>query len=229
MSIRNLLTGRTRNKVFAIASVGLVVGVGAAMTLATWTDTEWDYAGLGNVPGLGTSTFVVQQDTTNPYTGDAFGTFHTNPGNSLEFSVGALTLSPGASVAAPVALETTTPSVAGSLQLEAAVPATGVTSDDPTSALWNDLQVQVGWVSVAPNDDVPACTTSLANYTSITMTTSPTAQGLSAVPAVGTQPLMAATGNVLHYCFVVSMPDDAPSSLQGLTVAPAWQFSAVSN
>jgi hypothetical protein len=49
------------------------------------------------------------------------------------------------------------------------------------------------------------------------------------VPATGTQVLQAATGNVLHYCFVVTLPANASNSLQGLTVAPAWQFSAVSS
>lgn len=216
---------RTRNKVMAIASAGLVVGVGAAMTLATWTDTEWDYAGAGGLPGLGTSTFVVQQDATNPYTGAAFGNFHTNPGNSLNFQTGALTLSPGDSVAAPVAFETTSASIAGTLQLKAAVAASGVTTNDPTNALWNALTLQVGWTSVAPGGVVPSCTASLTGFTPITMTGS----GLGAVPATATQTLQAATGNVLHYCFVVSLPAGSPNTLQGLTVAPAWQFSAVSS
>ncbi|HEX4442056.1 MAG TPA: acyl-CoA dehydrogenase [Galbitalea sp.] len=228
MNLRNLLHGRARNKVFAITSAGLVVGVGAAMTLATWTDTEWDFAGLGNVPGLGTSTFVVQQDASNPYTGTEFGNFNSNPGNSLTFTTGALALSPGVSVAAPVALETTAPSIAGTLQLEAAVPATGVTSNDTTNHLWNELQLQVGWVSTTPGETVPDCTTSLAGYTSIVLDTT-TTPGLGATPAVGTQDLEAASGNTLHYCFVVTLPADADSSYQGLTVAPAWQFSAVSD
>jgi predicted ribosomally synthesized peptide with SipW-like signal peptide len=210
----------------AIASAGLVVGVGAAMTLATWTDTEWDYAGAGNgLPGLGTSTFVVQQDATNPYTGAAFGNFHTNPGNALDFETGALVLSPGDSVTAPVAYETTSDSVAGTLQLQAAVKASTIPSNDTGDALWNALVLQVGWMSVAPGGTVPACTASLTGFAPIAMT----GTGLSAVPAATTQTLQAATGNVLHYCFVVTLPAGSPDSLQGRTVAPAWQFSAVSS
>jgi hypothetical protein len=220
-----LRNSRTRNKVLAISSAGLVVGVGAAMTLATWTDTEWDFAGAGTVPGLGTSTFIVQQDASNPYTGTHFGNFHANPGNSLDFEIGALVLSPGDSVAAPVALETTTDSVAGTLQLQAAVAASGVTSNDPTNDLWNDLQLTVGWVSVTPGDPVPTCDKTLSGFAPITMT----GTGLGAVPDVATQTLQAATGNVLHYCFVVTMPLGSPATLQGLTVAPAWQFNAVSS
>ena len=220
-----LRSSRTRNKVLAITSAGLVVGVGAAMTLATWTDTEWDFAGAGGVPGLGTSTFIVQQDVTNPYTGAAFGNAHSNPGKTLDFETGALVLSPGDSVAAPVAYETTPASVAGTLQLNAAVAATGVTANDPTNALWNALVLQVGWMSAAPGVTPPACTSTLTGFTSIALT----GTGLGAVPAVGTQTLQAATGNVLHYCFVVALPAGSPNSLQGLTVAPAWQFSAVSS
>ncbi len=220
-----LRQSRTRNKVLAISSAGLVVGVGAAMTLATWTDTEWDFAGAGTLPGLGTSKFIVQQDASNPYTGTHFGNFHTNPGNSLDFEIGALVLSPGDSVAAPVALETTPDSVAGTLQLQAAVAASGVTSNDPTNALWAALQLQVGWVSVTPGDPVPACDATLSGFASIPMT----GTGLGAVPDPATQTLQAATGNVLHYCFVVTMPAGSPDTLQGLTVAPAWQFNAVSS
>ncbi len=225
----NLLTtlrnSRTRNKALAITSAGLVVGVGAAMTLATWTDTEWDFAGAGNTPGLGTSTFVVQQNVANPYSGVGFDNNHSNPGDSLDFETGALVLSPGDSVAAPVAYETTQPSVAGTLQMQAAVAASGITTNDPTGALWAALQLQVGWVSVTPGDPVPTCDASLSGFASIPMTGS----GLGAVPDTATQTLLAATGNVVHYCFVVTLPLGSPSSLQGLTVAPAWQFNAVSS
>lgn len=219
-------TASTRNKVLAILAAGLVVGVGATVTLATWTDTEWVYGGNGaGGPGVGTSTFAVQQDATNPYTGAVFADYPTNPGNSLAFGTGALALTPGDSVAAPVALRTTAASVAGTLQLQAAVAATGVTVTDPAGALWDALELQVGWVSVAPAGTVPACTATLAGFTSIALT----GTGLGAVPATGTQALQAVSGNVLHYCFVVSLPATAPTSLQGLTVAPAWQFAAVSS
>jgi hypothetical protein len=56
-----------------------------------------------------------------------------------------------------------------------------------------------------------------------------TGTGLGAVPAVGTQVLQGATGNVLHYCFVITLPAGSPDTLQGRTVAPAWQFNAVSS
>jgi hypothetical protein len=216
---------RTRNKVMAVASAGLVVGVGAAMTLATWTDTEWDFAGAGGVPGLGTSTFVVQQNVANPYSATGFNQNHNNPGDALDFETGALTLSPGDSVAAPVAYQTTSASIAGTLQLQAAVPASGVTANDPTNALWNALQLKVGVVSVTPTGVTPACTASLTGFSSIPMT----GTGLGAVPANVPLPLQAATGNTLHYCFVVTLPAGSPSTLQGLTVAPAWQFNAVSS
>jgi predicted ribosomally synthesized peptide with SipW-like signal peptide len=218
---------RTRNKAMAIASAGLVVGVGAAMTLATWTDTEWDFAGAGGVPGLGTSTFVVQQNVTSPFLPAGFNQNHTNPGNSLAFSTGALSLSPGDSVAAPVEYQTTSASIGGTLTLNAAVQAAGVTANDPTNALWNALQVQVGVFNQTPAQRgiTPTCNTALTGFTAIPMT----GTGLGAVPLNAPLPLQAATGNTLLYCFVVTLPSGSPSTLQGLTVAPAWQFNAVSN
>jgi predicted ribosomally synthesized peptide with SipW-like signal peptide len=224
----NILTtlrhAKTRNKVMAIASAGLIVGVGTAMTLATWTDTEWDFAGAGGVPGLGTSTFVVQQNASNPYVAGNFASFNTAPGNALTFSPGALTLSPGDTVAAPVALETTNASVAGTLQLQPAV-ASGVAITDPGGLLAAALVVGVGWVSVAPGTAVPACTALPNAYTAIPMT----GTGLGATPVAVPQNLLASKGNVLHYCFTITLPAGSPTTLQGRTVSPAWSFLATSN
>ena len=63
-----------RRKVMAVAAAGLVLGVGASVTLAAWTDTEWVFGGNGaGGPGVGTSTFEVQQSTLTRATFSCFG------------------------------------------------------------------------------------------------------------------------------------------------------------
>ena len=50
-------------KVWAVGAVAAVVGVGGLATLAAWNDSEWIFAGNGDGgPGLGTSSFNVQQN-----------------------------------------------------------------------------------------------------------------------------------------------------------------------
>jgi predicted ribosomally synthesized peptide with SipW-like signal peptide len=229
---------RTRNKIFAVLAGGLVVGVGTAVTLATWTDTEWAFGGnaAGTGPGVGTSTFAVQQNVTNPYAvGSAFTQAQTNPGSTLKFTLNPLALTPGDSVYAPIALETSATSVAGTLQLNPAVAATGITAVDAGNALFNNLRLAVGVVSTAPTAAPPTCDAAgFASFTPITVANG--GVGLGSAPATATQSLSAATGNVLHYCFRISMPATTDplvggvtiTQLQGRSVAPAWSFTGTS-
>lgn len=225
----------TRGKVFAILSAGLVLGVGATMTLASWTDTEWAFGGNGaDAPGVGTSSFSVEQHAgagtsagVNALTG--FANFTTNPGDPMTFSPGALALTPGDTTYAPVALRTTTDSIQGALQLQAAVPATNLATPavDPGSLLFDALTVQVAtFTTTGADTTAPSCDAAgFATYTPIVMT----GTGLGAVPATGTQAVAAAGGSTVHYCFQITLPANAPATLEGRTAAPAWLFDAVSN
>ena len=214
----------------ALLAGGIVLGVGATATLASWTDSEWVFAGTGTGgPGVGTSVFEVQQDASNPATG-TFDDFETNPGDALSFGVGALALSPGQTVYAPVALRTTTASIAGTLGLSAAVAATGVTAtspavlDAPGAGLWNALTLQV-----VVSDSTYTC-----NLAAMSAQTEVIAAG-SALNAAGTvtRSLSAASGNTQYYCFAITLPTPGTAGafdiLQGHVVAPAWRFAATSN
>jgi predicted ribosomally synthesized peptide with SipW-like signal peptide len=225
----------TRGKVFAILSAGLVLGVGATMTLASWSDTEWAFGGDGaGGPGVGTSSFSVEQHagvgtTANVNSLTGFANFTTNPGDPMTFSPGALALTPGDTTYAPVALRTTTGSVQGTLQLQAAVPAANLTTPavDPGSLLFNALTVHVStFTTTGAGTNAPSCDAAgFATYTPITLT----GTGLGAVPATGTQAVAASSGTTVHYCFQISLPANAPATLEGRTAAPAWLFNAVSN
>lgn len=206
---------------------GAVLGLGATVTLAAWTDTEWVFAGnaAGNGPGLGTSVFEVEQNTTKPYTEASFTQNETNPGGAVTFGVAALTLTPGDAVYAPVALRTVAGSIAGTVTLQPAVAATGITVTDADQALYNALTVRVAVSATTTTCDAAAFTagTIIANGP------------LSTTGASAGQALSAAGGNVQHYCFEITLPATPTlpggtplSALQGRTAAPAWNFSAVS-
>jgi predicted ribosomally synthesized peptide with SipW-like signal peptide len=214
----------------AILAGGLVIGVGGAFTLASWTDSEWVYAGDGTGgPGVGTSIFEVQQDASNPGPG-TFADFEANPGDSLSFGVGALALSPGDTVYAPVALRTTSDSIGGDLTLRGAVAAVGVTAtapkvlDGPGTGLWSALTLQV----VVDDESYTCDADAMTERTAVIAADS----GLSAA-ATSTQSLDATSGNTLYYCFAITLPEPAEpggfDGLQGHLVAPAWEFAATSD
>ncbi|WP_254280989.1 acyl-CoA dehydrogenase [Frigoribacterium sp. VKM Ac-2836] len=219
---------RRFRKVAALAAGGALVVGGLGYTVAAWTDSEWVYAGDGaGGPGIGTGTFEVQQSVTSPYTA-GFADFEANPGQAMLFTPGAQTLSPGESVYAGVALRTTaTTTVPADVQVRAAVPATGVAVADAGGTLFAALTVRVATVVVPATGAAPTCTA--AAFTApTTIGTGP----LASTGATGTQRLAAGSGTTQFYCFEVTLPQSAAtaasSTLQGRTVAPAWEFASTS-
>lgn len=222
--------GGTRRKVFALAAGAAVLGIGATATLAAWTDSEWVFGGNGDGgPGIGTSSFNVQQSVEAPFT--AFDDQPDNPGGEMVFAPGALELSPGDSVYAQMALRTATDSIAGDVTLQPAVGAQGVVppATDP-GILAAALDLRVVTNDIPFTCDVTAFSGLLGAPTLI-------ADG----PLVGTgggvaQTLDALAGSTQYYCFEITLPDGftptPPSTVDdymGLTVAPAWEFTAESN
>ena len=93
-------TGSRRGwtKARAILAGGLVLGVGAAITLAAWTDTEWARGVFGS------GSFGIEGSTNGTDFDD-----HPTSGApaSLNFAVGADQLAPGSTVYAPFAVQLT--------------------------------------------------------------------------------------------------------------------------
>jgi len=220
----------TRRKIFAITAGAAVLGLGVSATLAAWTDTEWVFGGNGaGGPGIGTSTFEVQQNTVPPFADATWTDEEENPGGEIVFGIAALALSPGDAVYAPVALRTAVASVAGDVELQPAVPAAGVAVTDPDDLLLAALDVRV------VTDDAPFTCDATA------FSGAPGAPALIADGPLLTsggsaaQSLLAAADSTQYYCFEVSLPDPfvpaAGSTVEdymGLTGAPAWQFTATS-
>ncbi|WP_104177685.1 SipW-dependent-type signal peptide-containing protein [Cryobacterium sp. Y50] len=221
-----------RGKIMAILAGGAALGLGTTATLAAWTDTEWVFGGgtggTGDSAGVGTSSFDVEQNVVAPFNTAAFVQDETNPGQALTFGLDALSLTPGDSVYAPVALRTISNSSAGNLTLEPAVAAAGVTVVDSDAALWTALTMRV-WVSEAAF----TCNASTVASTSPSIIMEIANGPLGSTGGTTVQALSAAGANTQYYCFKVTLPSNAQTSqslnLQGRTVAPAWEFSAASS
>lgn len=224
---------RTR-KIAAVAAGALVVGLGAAYTLASWNDSEWVWGGADGDAGIGTERFEVEQFTE--------GTWHddeTNPGGALDFTAAALALTPGDTVYAPMSLRTKTNSIGGTVELQGAVAASGIAVTDPGDALWNAVTLSVYTSSAGTAPSCAAAAITAGDWAAVPgIGASPL--GTGAAPGTGAQTLAAATttdpGAPQHYCFVIGLPENAQTvaetagvDLQGRTIAPAWEFAAESN
>jgi predicted ribosomally synthesized peptide with SipW-like signal peptide len=106
-------------KARALLAGGLVLGIGAAFTLAAWTDNEWVFGQSGGADGPGnpgTNKYQMQQNTYSGTAGAAAWSDQPDAsGGGLTFTLGAKDLKPGSTVYAPMQLR----AVAGSAALVA--------------------------------------------------------------------------------------------------------------
>ncbi|HWM16437.1 MAG TPA: SipW-dependent-type signal peptide-containing protein [Microbacterium sp.] len=235
---RSASAGRSRiwgRKALAILAGCAVVGIGTAGTLAAWNDNEWVAAVVnGDQAGLRSSTFAVWQNRDQAPTAESAWTDHaSNPdAGGLEFSLGALALTPGDSVYAPVAIQSKADSVAGTLTLQSPEASNDVTAEDTDGLLWAALRY-----SVKATTTPTQCDASTWDAFGATVVTD---AALTAPLTAASQSVAADRGDIQYYCFEVTLPGyvdeanptpaelDALNPLQGRSVAPAWRFAAES-
>lgn len=190
-------------KVRALLAGGLVLGVGAAVTLAAWTDQEWATGEFG------AGSFNVQGSTD----GTAFTDHETEDGAAdLVFELPAAeNLSPGDSVAAPFVLR-----LDEATSYDATVELT-----DASGAGDNAANLTYGIVSVA---SAAECTAE-ATGTEIV----PEGTSLDAIAGAAGFDLTAgegaAVGEEATLCFQVTAGDGL---VQGATGTATWGFTATS-
>lgn len=200
-----------RRKVLAILAGGLVLGVGTAVTLAAWNDSEFasgDFtAGSFNLEGA---------------VDGAAGTYeeHESAGAAAEiaFTVDASNMAPEDTVYAPfwVRLDDATTS-------PATLTAAGITGSGDTAKLSYevyeiDAAATCGEAAIA--DGTPVAWGD--DLTSLTAPTAPTAED-----SVGLTPgADADDGAPAQLCFVVTAGADLE---QGEVASATWQFTAESN
>lgn len=199
-----MTTETTRSRKFkAILAGGIVLGVGAAVTLAAWTDDEW-------AEGIfGAGEFNVEGSTN----GTDFDDHESSAGAAeLSFSLdGGDNLSPGDTVVAPFALR-----LDGPTTYDATVALTSAAGGgDNTTA----LSYEIVQVASAGECTATATGTSVAPAgTALDSTTGATEFDLTA----GTD---TATGDPVALCFKVTADD---TLTQGQDTTAQWQFTATS-
>lgn len=174
-----------RRKATAVIAGGLVLGVGAAITLAAWNDSEFATGSFG------TGALGLEGSTD----GTVFSNSLTTPGKILTFVIDADALSPGDVVAVPFAVQLSAASAYAADLMIAAVSADSIAAD-----LTYDL-VDTG-TFVAGCDETTAGTI-LVNDAATT------ASGPTVLPS------FTAAATPLNLCFIVTAGPDIAQNLTG--------------
>lgn len=190
-------------RVRALLAGGAVMGLGASATLAAWNDAEHGSASFT------AGTFGIVGSTE----GEGFADHATSDESAvLDFQAAPTAMTPGTTTYALFSVRTSEASVAGSVQLSAD------TGND--AGLGQYLTYGVREVA-SPTCDQAAFDASSSDVVS-------PGSALTAGGG-GAQSLAADGGSTVHYCFAVTMREDAPNAAQGTTVVPAWRFEATSS
>lgn len=213
-------------KIRAVLASGLVVGIGAAFTLAAWTDNEWVFGGAGPNDTPGTKKYEMEQNTLAP------SEWKDQPnanGGRLDFTVKAANMLPGDTVYAPLQLRTKPGSEALAVTLAEARQATPTVEPTNSTELYSALRYRV-WVGVnAENctadgvktgDGVKVLVADKDTGESVPLTT------LGMAPFNLPKGTNGAAGTPVNLCFAMTLPATAPSTLQGKNVMPVWRFTS---
>lgn len=174
-----------RRKAMAVIAGGLVLGVGAAITLAAWNDSEFAHGDFGS------GTF----DLEGSFDGVGFSSNATSPGQELEFVLDADALSPGDVVAVPFAVQLSESSTyAADLTIQA------VSGDSIAADLTYSL-VDTGTFDAECDADTPG--------TGLITNAATTASGPTALPS------FTAAATPLNLCFVVTAGAGIDQNLTG--------------
>ena len=207
MASHRLAARRYRHtRLRAVLAGGLVLGIGAAVTLASWTDTE-------NANGSFTAS-IFNTESTGATVNWASNT--ASPGATLVFA--ATAMSPSVSHYAALNVRTTaTTNVAGTVALTSSTPA------GTLAAVLEYRAVRTPLASTACNSAAFSGSPTWVAGGASTWIASNT------VPAVPVASAIAAAGGEIRYCFDVRILSTAATSYQGTTGTVTWLFTATSN
>lgn len=228
----------TSTKVRALLAGGLVLGVGAAFTLAAWTDNEWVFGAAGDGPGTppnpGTGTYQMQQNTWSGGAGaEAWSDQPDSNGGALTFSSGASDLTPGKTVYAPMQLRTVVGSNAMTVTL-----AEGIQAAAPVSTITNSTELY-GALKYQANSGVPKANCNAAGMltgTNLVPAGSPLlgkpASAVTIALPKGAKVLpedpLPAAGAAVDICFAITLPAGiTDDTLQGKNTIPVWRFTGI--
>ncbi|MCT1435232.1 SipW-dependent-type signal peptide-containing protein [Dietzia maris] len=199
-----------RKKVRAVMASGLVLGVGAAVTLAAWSDTVWGEGTFGTQD----SAFNIQgyfDEGWNEYVSSEPNSDGENGPGTMSFTQNANSLIPGEPVYQLVGLRETE----GKLGADITLTREGT----DTSDLGGLVSVAVAELA-ATTDEAPTCDDKADFGTA-------TAIGTSVTDPVLTTDV--AAGGYRWVCFSATLSEDATVDVSNVVSQPIkWQFTATS-
>ena len=226
MDTANKANGWTKGR--ALLAGGLVLGLGAAATLAAWTDNEWVFGGSGNGDGTepgtpGTGIYKMEQNTWTGTAGAASWVDEPDAnGGALTFTLQPERMIPGKTVYSPLQLRAAAGSEALDVSLAEGIQSAPNRGTDNSTDLYNALRYGLykgvdkaaceagtvsGGVTVVGGNSV---------LTATSATTFPLAAGADAATA----------GAPENLCFALTLPSTASADLQGLNTVPVWRFTS---
>ena len=200
-------------RVRALLAGGLVLGIGAAVTSAAWNDSEFATATIT------TSTF----NTESSVGGTAYTDNVASPGTTVTLPVGAF--SPGVTGYLPVLIRTKATSIAGTVVLNGAV-FTGTDATLLSTAFVYRVVRTTATCDATAFTGSPTWVVGTSTASAAPALTVGQNGGVTNVVAAGAP---SAPGAATGFCFEVTLPSAAASTLQGKTASATWQFVATSN
>jgi len=195
----------------ALLSGGLVLGLGAVVTLASWNDSEYARATL-------TSSVFNTESSVN---GLAYADNAVSPGPVVTFAGAGF--APGTVQYLPVLVRAKATSIAGTVALEAAV--VGGTDAATLGAAFAYRVVRTtATCNAAAFTGTPAFVVGTAGASRPLATGQET--GVVNPLAAGTP---TAPGTPTGFCFEITLPNGVDNSLQGKTATATWRLFATSS
>ncbi|MFC9350571.1 SipW-dependent-type signal peptide-containing protein [Arthrobacter sp. NPDC057013] len=200
------MRSRTFTRVRAVLAGALVLGVGASVTLASWTDSEYA-AGAFTA-----STFRLESSTQTTDWRDS------TSAADASLTVNATGLSPGASGYSWLNVRTTAASTVGGTVV--------LTSSTPVGDLSPQLEYRAVLTSAATTCDASA-------FSGTPLFIAGSASAYLPASAVGappvSSPITAAGNSPVRYCFDMRIKTGADNSFQGKSATVTWLFTGTSN
>ncbi|UKA50484.1 SipW-dependent-type signal peptide-containing protein [Arthrobacter sp. FW305-123] len=234
-------TSNKATKVRALLAGGLVLGIGAAFTLAAWTDNEWVFGNSGGDNGPGTLTYHMEQNTFSNTNGSGASAWSDKPNmptvpdstvdGALTFGAISAALKPGDTAYAPMQLraaagsEALTATLAEAVRLGDGVPGSDV--DTNSAALYSALTYRAVQGVSAANCAAGTLTggTDIVGSAAASVPLS-TTSGVGISLAKGADATTA--GTPVDICFAITLPSSVTDvSLQGKQTIPLWRFTSI--
>lgn len=208
--IRRRRTKLRNRRIKAVLAGGLVFGIGATATVASWTDTE---VADGSFEA---GTFNIELSVDGQWS------------NTREMKFQATSMFPGSKVYAPVFVRTTPGTT-----MDGALSVSGEGIGGSPTGIGQSLTYRAVTRSIATTDGF-TCNADSFNASDPFVFGTASARIPLRDPATGKatsgkpQEIKAAGGSVQAYCFEVLLPENTPNSAQGTEADHTWTFDAES-